>query len=240
MGIAEKRRRRAAAQREFARRTEMGADPPALVSAQRAPSTLEKAGIVARNLIPLLMILAFGWSLGQYLVLSVFNLTFSVTSIAMVGVSVSHRESMHTTGLDAFGSWLAVLGAGIFVSLLLAAMFGWVVALMAWESDGQLFDRSLVISVLAIVLAAAPGMHARFRADAASGLSEQQRIQRDRPEIDMQLASAAAILLASFFAAQWGRFGVVVLAIAVTLLSLLRDLRPDLLRGLLPPSDRRN
>jgi hypothetical protein len=56
----------------------------------------------------------------------------------------------------------------------------------------------------------------------------------------MQLASAAAILLASFFAAQWGRFGVVVLAIAVTLLSLLRDLRPDLLRGLLPTPDRRN
>jgi hypothetical protein len=238
MGNADKRRRRALAQREFSRRAAMRQDAPVPTITPQRLTALEKAGIVARNLIPLLMIVAFGWSLGQYLLLSVFSLTFSVTSIAMVGISVGHRESMHASALDALGSWLSVLAAGILVSLLLTAMFGWVVAVMAWQGDGVLFDCSLVISALAIVLAAVPGMHARFRADAASGLSEQQRMMRDRPEIDMQLASAAAILLGSFFAAQWGRFGVVVLALAVTVLSLVRDLRPDLLRRLLPPPER--
>ena len=236
MGGPDKHRRKAAAKREFARRAATQRNAVVAPATRPRIGALEAAGIVARNLIPLVVTVAFGWSLGQYLVLSVFNLTFSVTSIAIVGVSVSHRESMHTSGLDAFGSWLAVIFAGAFVAFLLTAMFGWTVALMAWESDRHLFDRYLALSGLAIVVAAAPGMFARYRADVASGLAEAVRKRRDEPEIHVLMASAAMILFASFFVASWGRGGVVVLAIIVTALSLLRDLRPDLMGRLLPAS----
>ena len=235
MGGPDKQRRKAAAKREFSRRAAAQRHHSAPAVVRPRLGALETTGIVARNLIPLVMILAFGWSLGQYLVLSVFNVTFSVTSIAIVGVSVSHRESMHTSGLDAFGSWLTVIFAGAFVAVLLTAMFGWTVALVAWESDRQLFDRSLVLSALAIVVAAAPGMYARYRADAASGLPEDVRKRRDQPEISVLMGSAALILFASFFVASWGRVGVVLLALLVTGLSLARDLRPDLMQRLLPP-----
>lgn len=238
MGGPDKRRRKAAAKREFSRRAAAHRHHPVPPAARPRFSALETTGIIARNLIPLVMILAFGWSLGQYLVLSVFNVTFSVASIAIVGVSVSHRESMHTSAIEAVGSWLTVLIAGAFVAALLTALFGWVVALVAWQDDGHLFDRGLVLSALAIVVAAAPGMVARYRADAASGLTEELRKRRDQPEIGMLLGSAAMILFASLFAAQWGRVGVVLLALLVTGLSLARDLRPDLMQRLLLPAGR--
>jgi len=57
---------------------------------------------------------------------------------------------------------------------------------------------------------------------------------RDEPRIQVLMASMAMILFASFWAAQGGRIGLHALAVAVTALSLLRDLRPDLLRKLVP------
>ncbi|MBN8482962.1 MAG: hypothetical protein J0L88_15360 [Xanthomonadales bacterium] len=235
MGKVDKRKRRQAAARERQRREPVAniLDVPDAAPTARTP--IETVGIIVRDVIPLGMVLAFGWSIGQYVLISVFDLTFAVTSIAMVGVSVSHRQVMNASGpLDALGSWLAVVGAGALVSLLLTAVFGWVVALMAWQEEGRLFDRTLVLSALAIVLAAAPSMYRRYRADAASGLPEAVRKRRDEPRIQVLMASMAMILFASFWAAQGGRIGLHALAVAVTALSLLRDLRPDLLRKLVP------
>lgn len=235
MGGPDRRKRRQAAKQETARRAVAARKVAAPAATRPRHGAIGTAGIVVRNLVPLAMVLAFGWSIGQFLVLNVFNLTFAVTSIAIVGVSVSHREAMHASGtLDALGSWLMVIGAGAFVSLLLTAVFGWVVALMAWQDDGGLFDRGLLLAALAIVLAAAPGMYRQYRVDAASGLSEEGRKRRDQPQIHVLMASMAMILFASFWAAKGGRIGLHVLAVLVTVLSLLRDLRPDLLRRLMP------
>ena len=235
MGKVDRRKRRRDVARERARRGLVESMQAVPASGPVRHSRIGTAGIVVRNLIPPVMVIAFGWSIGQYVLLSVFDLTFAVTSIAMVGVSVSHREVMSASGpLDAFGSWLTVIGAGAFVSLLLTAMFGWVVALMAWEADRRLFDRTLVWSALAIVLAAAPALYRQYRVDVESGLSEAVRKRRDEPRINVLMASLAAILFASFWAARGGTIGLYALAIAVTALSLVRDLRPDLLRRLLP------
>ena len=235
MGSVDRHKRRQAVARKRERRGLVEGMQPAAASGPVRYGRIELAGIVVRNLIPLVMVVVFGWSIGQYVLLSVFDLTFTLASIAMVGVSVSHREVMNASGpLDAFGSWLGVVGAGAFVSLLLTAMFGWVVALMAWEADRRLFDPTLVWSALAIVLSAAPAMYRQYRVDVGSGLSEAVRKRRDEPRINGLMASLAAILLASFWAAQGGTIGLHVLAIAVTALSLMRDLRPDLLSRLLP------
>ena len=235
MGRVDRHKRRRAVARERERRGLVEGAHGVPASGPVRHGRIGMAGIVVRNLIPLVMVIVFSWSIGQYVLLSVFDLTFAVTSIAMVGVSVSHREAMNASGpLDAFGSWLSVIGAGAFVSLLLTAMFGWVVALMAWEVDRQLFDRTLVWSALAIVLAAAPALYRQYRVDVESGLSEAVRKRRDEPRINVLMASLAAILFASFWAAQGGTIGLYALAIAVTALSLVRDLRPDLLRRLLP------
>lgn len=234
MGKVDKRARRRAAARERQGLAANTLDVP--VAAPAARTRIETVGIIVRDVIPLAMVVAFGWSIGQYVLISVFDLTFAVTSIAMVGVSVSHREVMNASGpLDALGSWLAVIGAGALVSLLLTAVFGWVVALLAWREEGRLFDRTLVLSALAIVLAAAPAMYRHYRADVASGLPEAARKRRDEPRIQILMASMAMILFASFWAAQGGRIGLYALAVAVTALSLLRDLRPELLRRLVPP-----
>lgn len=239
MARTDKRTRRLAAARERERRELAASTPDACVATPVPRARIETAGIIVRDVIPLAMVVAFGWSIGQFLLISVFDLTFAVTSIAMVGVSVSHREMMNASGpLDAFGSWLAVIGAGALVSLLLTALFGWVVALMAWQDEGHLFDRTLVLSALAIVLASAPAIHRQYRADVASGLAEAVRKRRDEPRIHLLMASMAMILFASFWAAQGGRIGLYVLAVAVTALALLRDLRPDLLRKLGPVSPR--
>lgn len=235
MGKVDKHERRRAVARERERRGLAQGMHGVPASGPVRHSRIEMAGIVVRNLIPPVMVIVFGWSIGQYVLLSVFDLTFAVTSIAMVGVSVSHREVMNASGpLDAFGSWLSVIGAGAFVSLLLTAMFGWVIALMAREASDHLFDGTLAWSALAIVLAAAPAMYRHYRADVASGLPEQVRKRRDEPRINVLMASLAAILFASFWAARGGTIGLYALAIAVTALSLVRDLRPDLLRRLLP------
>lgn len=234
MGNADKPQRRRDAARERERRGLVDAVQAVPEPASIRPTGIEIAGIVLRNLIPLAMVVVFGWSIGQYVLLSVFDLTYAVTSIAVVGVSVSHRDAMNASGaLDAFGSWLMVIGVGAFVSLLLTAMFGWVVALMAWQDDRRLFDATLVWSALAIMLAAAPAMYRQYRADVASGLPEAVRQRRDEPRIRVLMASMAMILFASFWAAQAGTIGLVVLAILVTALSLVRDLRPDLLRRLM-------
>lgn len=194
---------------------------------------METAGIVARHLIPLIGTLGFGWSAGQFLLLSVFNLAFSVACIGVIGVAVSMRKTYVSIGLaDEISSWLTLVAIGIFLSLLLTALFGWVVALMLARDEGQLFSASLGWSAALMLVTTMPTLLLQYRADLRSPLSEEQRKQRDQPNVLSLLIGAGLIFVLSGQAANLGYAGVISMVVAVTALFLLRDLRPDLVREL--------
>ena len=203
-------------------------------------SVVRTGGIVFRHLVPLLAVLFFGGSAGQFMVLSVFNIAFTIAGIGMVGVGVSTRKELGPSPnrADAIGAWILLcLICGV-VSLVLTALFGWVVVLIASDSPEGLFNRSLVWALLAVLSCAAPGLFQQYQADMRSTLTEVQRKQRDQPVVKVHVLCAGLIFMLSGYIPDFGRFGLTVAAIIVTALFMFRDLRPDLIRALLRPSFR--
>lgn len=200
----------------------------------------QKASILARHLIPLAGLLLLGGSAAQFLLLCVFNIALTVTSIGTVGVSVSMREEMRSLGLaNEIGSWGTLLAITLGFSALLTGLFGWVLALAASSLDADgLWTKSLAWSVLAIVLCTGPDLFRQYRQDVAAKLPEEQRKRRDQPIVFMHLFCAGLIFLLSGYAIEAGRIGLTVLAFVVTALFIFRDLRPDLMRQLARPSGR--
>ena len=195
-------------------------------------------GIVARHLIPLIGVLFLGWSAGQFLLLSVFNIAFMVSCTAAIGVAVSMRQEKGPSRnrADEIGSWLMLLAAGVIISLVLTMLFGWVIAIFAAAASPHgLFDRSMVWSVLAIVASAAPIMFQQYRADLRASLTEQERKQRDQPNLLVLLVCAGLMFLMSGFVANLGSYGLSVMVFAVTGPFIFRDLRPDLMREWIRP-----
>ena len=219
--------------------------PPSTAEPYWAPLPRRKLGlietisIVARHVVPLAGLWLFGGSVENFLLLSVFNIAFTIACLAVVGLAVSNQQINAGSGLAdgiAAVTTLAVVGAG--ATLLLTALFGWVIALIASRAPLGLLNASLGWSVLAIVAAAIPDMIRQFRADLAANLSEDARKQRDQPIVGGQLLCAGLIFIMSGYAANWGRFGAIVMALAITALFIFRDLRPDILRELTRPSHR--
>jgi hypothetical protein len=72
----------------------------------------------------------------------------------------------------------------------------------------------------------------------ASDLSDAERKMRDQPNILTLVVCAGIIFVASGYSADLGRFGLTAMVVFVSLLFLLRDLRPDLARELSRPANR--
>lgn len=206
---------------------------------RRRITPLEMTGIVVRHLIPVAGVLAFGWAAGQFLLLSVFNIAFSVVCIGMIGTAVSTRQAQVVAPGwgNQIRTWLTSLVVALLLSLLLTAMFGWVVALLFVSSGHSLYERSVILSALLMVASAAPVAYQQYQTDLRSGLTEQQRKKRDQPNVVVLMLTAGLIFILSGYAADFGRFGLIVMVIAVTGLFILRDLRPDLMRELARPSN---
>jgi hypothetical protein len=199
----------------------------------------EIASIIARHTVPLAGLWLFGGSVENFLLLSVFNIAFTIACIAVVGLAVSTRQiNGVVSAADSIGALLTLVVVGAGVTLLLTVMFGWVIALIASESALGLWNAALGWSVLAIVAAALPEMIRQYREDMASKLSEEARKQRDQPVIGGQLMCAGLMFVLSGYAANWGHVGVIVMALAITALFIFRDLRPDLMRELTRPKNR--
>ncbi|HOX72906.1 MAG TPA: hypothetical protein PLR28_09820 [Dokdonella sp.] len=197
------------------------------------PSRAQAAAIVIRNLIPLAGIVVLGWLAGQFLILSVFSLALSIVGIGTTGVMVSTRKQMPDARLsDQISSGVIAIGLTLFGSVILTALFGWVIAVFAVNIGESLFDGALLGSALLVVISAAPAMVRQYREDLASSLTEEQRKQRDQPTVFGLVLSAGLIFVLSGYAPGFGRFGLVALAFAVTALFIFRDLRPDLVRSL--------
>jgi hypothetical protein len=201
---------------------------------------LETLGVFVRHLIPLAGMLWLGWSAGQFLLLSVFDIAFSVACIGVVGVAVSTRKTVgNSTGLaDRVAGWMVLVCVGMGICLLLTALFSWVIVLLATHEGQPLFDATLAWSAFAMVAAAGPALLRQYRADLHSPLSEEQRKQRDQPHVLGLVMCAGLIFIVAGNVAGLGRIGIALLVGAVIGLSLLRDLRPDLVRELTRPANR--
>jgi len=199
----------------------------------------EIASIVARHVVPLAGLWMFGGSVENFLLLSVFNIALTIACIAMVGVAVSTRQiNGVVSAADTISALLTLVVIGAGLTLLLTALFGWVIALIASESALGLWNSALGWSLLAIVAAALPEMIRQYSADMTAKLSEEARKQRDQPVVGGQLMCAGLMFVLSGYAANWGHIGVILMAIAITALFIFRDLRPDLMRELTRPSNR--
>lgn len=200
----------------------------------------QTASIVVRHLIPLAGIVLPGSLAGEFLILSVFSIAFSIVGIGTTGVMVSTRKEVPAgAGIaDQAVGWILAIVLALVGSVLLTAMFGWVIAVFTVSSGESLFDGALLGSAALIVVAAAPGMVRQYRDDLASSLTEEQRKQRDQPIVLGLVMSAGLIFIMSGYAPDVGRFGLLALAFAVTALFIFRDLRPDLMRELTRPSNR--
>jgi ABC-type antimicrobial peptide transport system permease subunit len=193
----------------------------------------QQASIVLRHLVPLALLALFGGSVLQFLLLSVFNIAFTIAAIGTVGVAVSTRQEVVSTGwADQLGALFALAAVCIGASLMLSFLFGWVIALVVADEAKGLWDPSLWLGVLGIVASAVPGMVMQYRDDLRAGLSEEARKRRDQPVVGVHLFSAGFIFLLSGFTLGWEGVGAVLLALLVTALFIFRDLRPDLARAL--------
>jgi hypothetical protein len=202
-------------------------------------STAQTVSIVARHVVPLLGLWWYGGSVENFLLLSVFNIAYSIACIAVVGLAVSTRQTVGDQGAtDSISALIALLVIGAVITLVLTVMFGWAIALIASESSLGLWNKQLGWSALAIVVVALPDMVRQYQQDMAAKLPEEQRKKRDQPVVGGLLLCAGLIFVLSGYAASWGRFGVICMALLITALFIFRDLRPDLMRELTRPSNR--
>jgi len=192
--------------------------------------------IVVRNLVPVVSVLGFGASIGQFLLLSVFNAVFGAVAIASVNAAVSTRQELAPAARSSEASTFAVAFiTGLVISLLLCAMFGWFIAVMYAH---EIFRRSILWPALVIVLTAAPPMYAQYQADLRDGIAEDVRKRRDQPSIMVLIFSAVAVALLCLYAIDLGDYARIPLMLAVTVFFLVRDLRPDLAREMTRPGNR--
>jgi hypothetical protein len=199
----------------------------------QAPARLQAGLIVLRHAVPLGLVLWFGGSVAQFLLLTLFNLAIGVATLGTIGVAVSTRPTREHTGLaDSIAAWATLFAVGLGISVMLTGLFGWVLTLIASEDAQSLLGTGFLASAGAIVLAALPGAAQHYRDDLRAGLSEEQRKQRDQPQVFVHLLSAGLIFLLSGWTAEFGRAGMVAMALLVTAVFIARDLRPDVVAAI--------
>lgn len=200
----------------------------------------QAAGIVARHLIPLAGMLVFGWSAGEFLLLSLFNLCFGIVTVGVVGVLVSTRQEVgpSPSRTDEVISWLFAIALAVAGSVFLTVMFGWVIVVVASSASDALFDWAMAGLAALMVATAAPALYRQYRDDLEAGLGEPQRKRRDQPKVLVLVLMAGLIFVLSGYAGDFGRSGLLIVAIAVTALFVFSDLRPDLMRELVRPAPR--
>ncbi|MEP7042276.1 MAG: hypothetical protein ABI843_04405 [Dokdonella sp.] len=196
-------------------------------------STAQTAGIVARHLIPIVGVLFFGWSASQFLLLSVFNIGFTIACMGCIAAAIAqHRQAVPSASrADAIAGWITLFATGLLATLLFTAMFGWVIGLFVkWK-------LSIVWGALATMVFAAPAVIQQYQTDLASPLTEEERKKRDQPNIIGLVLCAGLLFMMSGYIEELGRFGLVIVVIAATGLFIFRDLRPDLMRELTRPKN---
>jgi cobalamin synthase len=117
-------------------------------------------------------------------------------------------------------------------------MFGWVIVVVASSGSESLFEWALAGSAALMVVTAAPALYRQYRDDLEAGLGELQRKRRDQPKVLVLVLTAGLIFVLSGYADDFGRSGMLIVAVVVSALFVFSDLRPDLMRELARPAAR--
>ncbi|WP_146151741.1 hypothetical protein [Ahniella affigens] len=189
--------------------------------------------IFFRHLIPLSIVLVLGHSAGHFLLLTVFNLALTMSTLAVVGVAVSMRGKYIST-MDQIAGLTTLLAVGLGVTLLLTALFGWVVAVLIDATEGSLMNPELIGSAALMLVCNVPHAWRQYQDGVKNPMSEVAAQQRDRPLIFAHLFSAGLVFMLAPYAFEFGRIGLLILACLLTGVFVFRDLRPDLIRRLAP------
>jgi hypothetical protein len=194
-----------------------GSGTPVRVQAAHA------AVVVIRHLIPVAMVVFLKGSASQFLLLSIFNIAFTVACIGGIGTAVSaaKRKSGRARGE---GATAVTIGAVVVVTLILTVTLGWWIVPIAAQEGDRVLTGSLGLSAVAIVVAALPSLRFHFADDMNSSLTESERMTRDRSNAGLLLLCGVLI----FFMAN---ISLVVTMIGTVVLFIVADLRPDLIRA---------
>ncbi len=215
------------------------ADAWTALTPQRPRRPAEIALILVRNAIPWVGIGWFGGSIAQFLLLSVFGFGLTIANIGLAGVSVMNLRGTGGAAPGRIGvaTLLNLLAVTAFIAVLLTALGGWPIFVIAGVDTAVLRQPALWWSALAMQVSAAPGLVAEIRANAQSPYSIGQLKARDQPRVGAAMLGVAASLVLSGWAARLGTFGGTFLMLAFTAFSLLRELRPDWLHRAIRPRD---
>jgi hypothetical protein len=223
-----RRRRRQAKERETA--------PPKWAPVPRPRfGPWQQAGLVLRHGVPLAGALFSPTGAIDFLLLTLYGLGLSLSGLGVVALAISTKPTRERAGLaDTVASFALMAGIGLAGALVYTALVGWVLALVASFTDDGLWHASLGWGALAMTVGVVPGLVAQYRDDVQSQRSEDERRRRDQPQVfEVMLASGFLFLLSGPIAGLgWG--GMVVLALLLTAMLLFRDVRPDLVRKLVP------
>jgi hypothetical protein len=195
------------------------------------------AGIVLRHAIPIVGMLWFGWSVAQFLLLTVFNYGLTIANVGLVGITAMTLRGDDGKPPEKFGigNLPALLATTAFIALLLTALGGWPIFVLAGVDTGILGEPNLWWSALAMELSAAPALLAEIRDKARSPLSLEQLKARDQPRVGAAFLGIVTSAIFSAWAVKMGAFGVVFAVMAFTVFGLLRELRPDWIHDALRP-----
>lgn len=195
-----------------------------------------KTSIVCSHAIPLLGLIVFDWSAWAFLILGLFHTAFSVVNIGVVGVATTSRQETPGDQPWAWKAafWLTMAGASLFISLLLTTLLGWVIVLVASESEGPLLTWQLAGAALSIVVTALPAIRRQYLNDLAAGLDEETRKRREQPRVKLLVMSCGLYFLLGAQGGAFGRTGLIVVASLITSAFIFRDLSPGLASILFP------
>jgi hypothetical protein len=200
---------------------------------------MQIASIVVYHLVPAVSAISSNAAVARFLLLSLFNVVFSVMSVICANIVVTILQTPAHPGaspMARLGPWVSLTLVTVFASALLAVLFGWVIIVMLPNAAHALGDRQLWLSATLMVAAALPRLITRSAADLRSCASEDTRMARDRPSLLLQVASGFAMLILASYAVNWlGDYWLYPLMAALTGFFIFRDIRPDvILRELFP------
>jgi len=193
------------------------------------------AGLALRHGVPLAG--AFFSEAGaiDFLLLSLYGLALSLSGLGVVALAVATKPTRERNGFaDNAMAWGLIATIGLVGALVVTALFGWVLAVVASMTETGLWHRSLAWGALAMTIGVVPGLAAQYRDDVRTQRPEAERQRRDQPQVfELMLAAGVVFLLGGPIAGA-GRVGLVVMALLVTAMLVVRDVRPDLVRKLVP------
>jgi hypothetical protein len=188
----------------------------------------QAAGIVIRHLVPVYGVLFLGWSAQQFLLMSIFNIAFSIACIGTISVAVSRQQKGTAThgAAGSIRSWISLLAGALLVTLILTAALGWWILVISPRGGPPLLVRSLAWAALSMIVSAAPGLLRQYRSDLHSTLSAKQRRERDQ-------ANGMLLFVCGVLIFMMANTILPLTVIGATALFIVRDLRPGLLRQLM-------